>query len=334
MAAGSSWPWAVQVLLLSSGGEFRGLCGGTLVQPTRVVTSGSCTTTGDDIFVIANTKELADPTAPLISVTNVRLAPSWAPTTARDVATLTLSEAPDPAIPIGVLGSGEGGDFPTSAAAQVAGWGTTEPATGDPSLVLRQGQVTLTEGCGETGLRCSTTTTEPCFGDIGGPVIVQLGADTVSKDPSPENGTWRLVAIPIAGTSDCTELLYADLTQPEIRAFIEAPDEVEQPSGGGNPAPPPSPPAPSPIPPPQTKLKKAQIDAGKGTAGFRFKGSGNLAGFQCALASSPHKKAKFKSCRSPKRYRNLAPGNYTFQVRAIGPGGPDPTPAKKRFTIR
>jgi len=29
----------------------------------------------------------------------------------------------------------------------------------------------------------------------------------------------------------------------------------------------------------------------------------------------------------------LKPGKYTFEVRAVGPGGPDPSPAKKKFKI-
>jgi hypothetical protein len=129
--------------------------------------------------------------------------------------------------------------------------------------------------------------------------------------------------------------IYADLTEPSMRAFVEGPADGEQPgTGGGNPAPPPSRPAPSPATPPQTKLQKAQIDAEKGSASFSFKGSGNLKGFQCALTSSKRKKPIFRFCRSPKSYKKLAPGTYTFKVRAVGPGGPDATPTKKRFTIR
>jgi hypothetical protein len=31
--------------------------------------------------------------------------------------------------------------------------------------------------------------------------------------------------------------------------------------------------------------------------------------------------------------QKLKPGKYTFKVRAVGPGGTDPSPAKKKFTI-
>lgn len=331
-AGGSSWPWAVQVLMVGSGGV-EGICGGTLVQPQRVVTAGSCTTSGADLYVLANSKKLADESGEIIQVTDFQRAPDWSTFSANDVAVLTLAAAPSPATPIELLGPEEGVDFPSSSSALVAGWGATDPSTGDPSEFLRQGQVTLQTGCGEVGLRCSTTSTEPCFGDIGGPAIVQLGADTVSKDPNPENGTWRLVALPLGGTFDCTEIVYADLTQPDIRAFVEDPDGEEEPGTGGGPPPPSSPPAPSPIPPPQTKLQKAQIKADEGKATFRFKASGSLSGFRCALTSNKRKKSKFRACRSPKTYRKLAAGTYTFKVRAIGPGGRDATPARKRFTI-
>jgi hypothetical protein len=165
------------------------------VAPTRVVTSGSCTGSGGDVYVLANTKELADEAGGSLSqATDVQLAPGWEAGTAIDVAVLTISPAPDPATPIQLLDENESGDFPAPATALIAGWGATSDS-GDASTLLRQGQVTLT-GCSATPVRCSTTTTEPCSGDSGGPAIVQLGADTLSADPSPSNGTWRLVAMP------------------------------------------------------------------------------------------------------------------------------------------
>ena len=45
------------------------------------------------------------------------------------------------------------------------------------------------------------------------------------------------------------------------------------------------------------------------------------------------KKPKFSSCKSPKSYRHLGPGRYTFEVRALNPAGHDPTPAKREFRL-
>ena len=93
---------------------------------------------------------------------------------------------------------------------------------------------------------------------------------------------------------------------------------------------------------PNTKITKAKIDKAKHRAKFKFKALGKSTGFQCALVKAKkhkkhkkHKKAKphFSSCRSPKTYTGLAPGRYTFLVRAFNAGGPDPTPAKKGFKL-
>jgi len=91
---------------------------------------------------------------------------------------------------------------------------------------------------------------------------------------------------------------------------------------------------------PNTKITKAEIDQALGRAKFKFKALGKSTGFRCALVkkhknAKKHKKAKphFSRCRSPKTYTGLAPGGYTFLVRAFNAGRPDPTPAKKSFKI-
>ncbi len=84
---------------------------------------------------------------------------------------------------------------------------------------------------------------------------------------------------------------------------------------------------------PETKIVKATISSPKREASFKFTSLGVAKAFQCALARA-HKKPAFKACHSPKKYKSLKPGKYTFEVRAIGSGGTDPTPAKKSFTIK
>jgi CSLREA domain-containing protein len=93
----------------------------------------------------------------------------------------------------------------------------------------------------------------------------------------------------------------------------------------------------TPVPAPNTKIAKAKVDPDAGTATFTFSSSaGSMAradsGFQCALKAK-HKKLRFKTCKSPKRYKHLKDGKYTFEVRAFNPAGTDPSPAKKRFRI-
>lgn len=97
------------------------------------------------------------------------------------------------------------------------------------------------------------------------------------------------------------------------------------------PAPPP-PPLPPPSQPPDTTLESSKINQKNNSATFRFKAVGNATGFQCSLRKSG-KKAKFAACTSPKAYRHLKSGKYTFEVRALDGTIPDATPAKKKFKV-
>ena len=83
---------------------------------------------------------------------------------------------------------------------------------------------------------------------------------------------------------------------------------------------------------PNTRITRAKINSKKHKATFRFKAIGNATGLECALAKKKHK-PKFKRCSSPKTYKHLRKGSYTFEARAVGPGGHDPSPAKRRFRI-
>jgi hypothetical protein len=84
---------------------------------------------------------------------------------------------------------------------------------------------------------------------------------------------------------------------------------------------------------PDTKIVKATVSSPKRRASFKFTSLGIAKSFQCALGKA-HKTAEFKACHSRKTYKSLKPGKYVFEVRAVGNGGTDPTPAKKSFTIK
>jgi hypothetical protein len=90
---------------------------------------------------------------------------------------------------------------------------------------------------------------------------------------------------------------------------------------------------PPPPPAPNTQITKAKIDKKRKQAKFTFKATGTSTGFECKLRGKGQK-GGFKSCDSPKKYKRLKKGKYTFQVRAVGPGGKDATPAKKTFKIK
>jgi len=42
---------------------------------------------------------------------------------------------------------------------------------------------------------------------------------------------------------------------------------------------------------------------------------------------------KFSACSSPKSYKKLKPGKYTFQVRGTNSAGTDPAPATRKFKL-
>ncbi len=90
---------------------------------------------------------------------------------------------------------------------------------------------------------------------------------------------------------------------------------------------------------PRKIITKAKLDQKHHRAKFSFNAIGAAVGFQCALVKKPkehqHKQPKphFTRCRSPKTYKHLKRGTYTFEVRSFDAAGVDSTPAKKSFTI-
>jgi len=85
---------------------------------------------------------------------------------------------------------------------------------------------------------------------------------------------------------------------------------------------------------PNTKITKSKISQKRKKAKFNFRATGNATGFECQLERKRHKLKAFSRCVSPKVYKHLRKGRYTFEVRAVGPGGKDPSPAEKSFKIR
>jgi hypothetical protein len=92
------------------------------------------------------------------------------------------------------------------------------------------------------------------------------------------------------------------------------------------------PPTSNPAPVPSTKLRVrpgAKVKTKKSKVKVKFTFSSDVAGatFQCKLD-----KAAYEACASPKSYK-VKPGKHTFSVRAVGPGGTDPTPATFKFKV-
>lgn len=88
---------------------------------------------------------------------------------------------------------------------------------------------------------------------------------------------------------------------------------------------------PSTIAPPRTRITDSAVSSKRHRATFRFTAVGALA-YQCSMRKV-HRAPVFSRCSAPRAYQHLVHGSYRFEVRAIGPGGTDRTPAVQRFTI-
>jgi hypothetical protein len=92
--------------------------------------------------------------------------------------------------------------------------------------------------------------------------------------------------------------------------------------------------------PPNTVITKKKVNKHTHSVEFTFKATGPSAtGFDCALVKAPKHKSKkrskpaYKSCESPKTYKHLAHGHYTFYARARNAAGEDKTPATASLRI-
>jgi streptogramin lyase len=91
-----------------------------------------------------------------------------------------------------------------------------------------------------------------------------------------------------------------------------------------------------------TKRPRNRVSGRKGGAKvkYKFKTKPASAKSQCKLKrrgkrnKRERRLAKFRSCRSPKRYRRLRSGRYKFAVRAVKGKDRDKSPATDRFRVR
>lgn len=82
-------------------------------------------------------------------------------------------------------------------------------------------------------------------------------------------------------------------------------------------------------PPPDTTITAGPSGRTRDrTPTFRFRSDLTGATFQCKLDSRP-----YRSCTSPFTTARLSFGKHTLQVRAVGVGGPDATPARRAFRV-
>ena len=88
------------------------------------------------------------------------------------------------------------------------------------------------------------------------------------------------------------------------------------------------------LPLPHTNITTVRIDKKHRNAKFAFSAAG-ASGFQCALTRATRAKAPklhYSNCSSPKFYKHLKPGSYSFEVKALR-GNQASTPTSNKFRI-
>jgi hypothetical protein len=213
--------------------------------------------------------------------------------------------------------------------------GTFEPISAAARLAVNAGNVlgrhTLTvskEGAGSgtvtstpAGISCGATC---AFNYTNGTAV------TLTATPSSGSSFAGWSGAGCSGTSSCTVTMNAAQTVIASFTVLPAPIPIVAPA-----------PAIMIAAPHSTKITKAKINKTKHTGSFTFAASGTVTGFQCALVKPTTKKGKhhgkpkvvFSPCSSPKTYRHLKRGRYTFEVRGVNSTGHDPKPAIKSFQI-
>jgi CSLREA domain-containing protein len=151
-----------------------------------------------------------------------------------------------------------------------------------------------------------------------GEIASFLGQATADGD-----GNWSLafpVPLPVGTAIAATQTLAGGTSELEI-ATVPPPNEGQRP-----------PVAEPPVDrrPPRTRmLRQPRRVPQDGVARFAFTSNEPGSRFQCRLDGG-----KYRSCKSPQKYRGLPPGKHVFRVRAIdAAGNVDRTAVKRRFEV-
>jgi Trypsin len=229
-------PWQVYV----HNDKSKTACGGSVLDATRVLTAAHCVNDGTanapaaSITVLAGASDVAgwapgQPTpsgAQVVKAASLRSHPFYtpAPYVADDVAVVTLAKALDLSTPRtkAIAMAPVGGTPAAGVPVQATGYGAQirdqQPngklyaadlgALGDPDCLT-----SMTPNQSPSVLCATSVASATCYGDSGGPLTaggVLVGVTSATSGQNP-------CTAPFPG-------LYADVTTPEIRAFIDGSD--------------------------------------------------------------------------------------------------------------
>jgi hypothetical protein len=162
------------------------------------------------------------------------------------------------------------------------------------------GEVTSTNG--QTAPPQFVASSPPSYVEAPGSPTIDAGVNDAA------NGTVDLGGNPrsLPGKLTCTE---SDAPVTDIGAYEFVPS--------------------SPVCIPDTAITRFRLRHRQVAFSFAGSGTKESISFECRLDRKP-----FRSCGSPKVYKNLKRGKHVFRVRAIGGGLIDPTPARRKFNVK
>jgi hypothetical protein len=299
LVASGGWPWAVY--LYDSVNNFE--CSGVLISPRVVATAAHCVEQNGELLATGLDSVAGAEPADFRPVVDDDVIPSYSEDDidSPDVAKLVL-DAPIPdTASIELLEPTESAEVVGSGAIALAGgYGDTAGNTSD-SGVLRQGTIDELDPCSSQNKFCSESGPPTvCAGDSGGPLIVQLGADTVTANPDPSNGEWRLAGITSFGDSNCSFFAaFSSLLDTEQRDFL------------------------APVDTTITEGPKRKVRGKRATFEFEsISASSEQPTFECSLDRD-----EFEACSSPHITPKVTKGKHLFEVRATQGSMEDLKPA-------